>query len=102
MSMKQLVMYVALAATGVAAIAVVGMIAIALVHDHDATATVLNNLQMIALLIVTAVAGIIQHYMAAGQSAPSQSNGQPGTSTGASSVPASGGQNNQASDVGGA
>lgn len=90
--MRTLVMYVALAATGVAAVAVVGMIAIALVHDHDATATVLNNLQTIALLIVTAVAGVVQHYMAAGQPAPSQSGGQPVAAPVASPVPASGGQ----------
>jgi hypothetical protein len=86
-SMRQLVMMVALAATGVAALAVAGMIGIALVHDHDATPTVLNNLQTIALLIVTAVAGVVQHYMGAGGQAQTSQPPAVNTPKRASTVP---------------
>lgn len=63
--MRQMVLAVILAAAPVAAIAVLGMIVLGL-HQGDGLATsIAGNLQTIALTIVVAMAGVVQHFMGA-------------------------------------
>jgi hypothetical protein len=82
--MRNLVLSVMLAATGVAAVAVGGMIVLAWVHGDGITQVVIGNLQTIAMIIVVAVAGVIQHYMG---TVPAQGVGSPadGSSNGSGS-----------------
>lgn len=79
--MKQLVLWIALAATGVAGIAALGMIVLGYHIGDGSAATVISDLQTLALIVVTAVAGILQHYMGAASS----NGGSDGSSSSSSS-----------------
>lgn len=76
-SMRQLVMYVALGAIGVAALAVGFMGLIGLREGDGLAAGIVQNLQTIGLIVVTAVAGLVSHYMGASQGNDGNGSGGP-------------------------
>lgn len=63
--MRQMVLMAVLAAAPIAAVAVIGMIALGLHEGDGLAATISGNLMTIALTIVVAISGVVQHFLGA-------------------------------------